>query len=278
MALVLRSAIGSDVGRERAGNQDAGAAGPRLLVVADGMGGHAHGELASSLTVAALVDMDDRLPDDLADVDLPTALAAALADAARRLDAGARRDPTSRGMGTTAVALLLDDTRLGVLHIGDSRIYRLRDGVLTQITHDHTVVQALVDEGRITPEEAARHPRRSVLLRALQAGHDPDPEVWLDSAIAGDRYLLCSDGVTAVLPDALLHELLAADREPADVVRDIINLANEGGGPDNITCIVARVVEGSADTTGKDTADTADTAGDRARVLAGAAAAEPEAV
>ncbi|GEL23635.1 protein phosphatase [Pseudonocardia sulfidoxydans NBRC 16205] len=248
MPLALRFAIGSDVGRRRSGNQDSALAGKRLLVVADGMGGHAHGELASSLTVAAFAAMDEALPDDLRELDLTGALVEGIEDAANRLDAGARRDPGSRGMGTTVVALLFDDARIGILHIGDSRIYRLRDGRLTRITHDHTVVQALVDEGRITPEEAAMHPRRSVLLRALQAGNDPDPEVWDDTAVLGDRYLLCSDGATAVLDDELLHQLLSGgDRTPADVVDAVIALANEGGGPDNITCIVADAVEGDDD-------------------------------
>lgn len=276
MSLALQYAIGSDVGRKRAGNQDSAVAGRRLLAVADGMGGHAHGELASSLTVAALADMEAALPADLSGTDLTAALSGSIDDAARRLDAGAQRDPGSRGMGTTVVAMLFDGARFGVLHIGDSRIYRVRDGALAQLTHDHTVVQALVDEGRITAEEAAVHPRRSVLLRALQAGHDPDPEVWNDSAVDGDRYFLCSDGVTAVLPDALLAELLSPTRLLADVVDDVISLANEGGGPDNITCVVADVATAGAEADGG--ADTPDTADEPALVFAGAAAEQQESV
>ncbi|MFC5996527.1 PP2C family protein-serine/threonine phosphatase, partial [Pseudonocardia hispaniensis] len=242
MALALRAAIGSDVGRQRARNQDSAAAGQRLVSVADGMGGHAHGELASALTVAALSDLDDALPADLHEVDLAAALYDGLVDAAQRLDERASRDPALRGMGTTAVALLLDDTRLGVLHIGDSRIYRLRGGDLCRLTHDHTVVQALVDEGRLTAEEAMRHPRRSVLLRALQAGHDPDPDVWMIDAAPGDRYLLCSDGVTAVLTDDTVREVLADIDDRGEAVARLIALANEAGGPDNITCVVVDVV------------------------------------
>lgn len=218
----------------------------RLLAVADGMGGHAHGEVASGLTIAALADLDDRLPTELHDVDLGAALADGVADAAHRLDERAVREPELRGMGTTAVALLLDDTRLAVLHIGDSRSYLLRDGTLEQITHDHTVVQAMVEDGRITAEEARTHPRRSVLLRALQTGHAPEPDVCVRQAAAGDRYLLCSDGVTEVLSDDVLSAVLAADHDPETVVRRLIDLANEGGGPDNITCVVADVVEGAA--------------------------------
>ncbi|MHA6793166.1 PP2C family protein-serine/threonine phosphatase [Pseudonocardia bannensis] len=262
MPLGLRSAIGSDVGRRRAANQDAGAISDRLLAIADGMGGHAHGEVASALTIAALADLDDRLPADLHDVDLPAVLAEGLAEAARRLDERADRESDLRGMGTTAIALLFDGTRLGVLHLGDSRIYLLRDGVLEQITKDHTVVQALVDEGRITPAEAATHPRRSVLLRALQAGHDPEPDLWVREALAGDRYLLCSDGVTAVLPDAAVREVLAGDPDPEVVVARLIALANEGGGPDNITCVVADVIDGPVP--------------EQPRVLVGAAAPVPQ--
>jgi protein phosphatase len=274
MPSALRFAIGSDVGRRRSGNQDSGLAGRRLLVVADGMGGHAHGELASSLTVAAFSEMDEQLGPDLSEVDLAAALTTGVSVAARLLDEGARRDPGSRGMGTTVVALLFDDTRLGILHIGDSRVYRLRGDEFTRVTHDHTVVQALVDEGRITPEEAAVHPRRSVLLRALQAGNDPVPEVWVDDVAPGDRYLLCSDGATAVLDDDTLRELVARDRDPDAVVSAVIELANEGGGPDNITCIVADVVE----VPDADGGAGSDGSGDNGHVLVGAAAEAAEAV
>jgi PPM family protein phosphatase len=249
MALGLRSAIGSDVGRRRTANEDSGAAGDRLLVVADGMGGHAHGELASALTVAAMLELDKRLPQDLSEVDLLGELASAVDEASERLAEHARTEPDTQGMGTTVVALVFDGARLGLAHVGDSRIYRCRRGELRQLTHDHTMVQQLVDEGQITPEEALVHPRRSVLMRALSTEHPVEADLEFLEPEQGDRYLLCSDGVTAVLPDKAIEDLMAAPTGPEVVVEQLITLANEGGGPDNITCIVADVVDaGEAET------------------------------
>ncbi|TCK25531.1 PP2C family protein-serine/threonine phosphatase [Pseudonocardia endophytica] len=242
MVLGLRSAIGSDVGRRRTSNQDSGATTSRMLVVADGMGGHAHGEIASSVTVAALAELDARLPQDLVGVDLAAEMSGALVDATDRLGQWAAHDPDTRGMGTTVVTLLLSGEHLALAHIGDSRIYLLRDGVLTQMTHDHTMVQQLVDEGQITPEEALSHPRRSVLMRALSTDHPPEPDLDRIEIRAGDRFLLCSDGVTAVLDDDALLEHVGSG-EPDDVVARLIETANERGGPDNITAVVADVVE-----------------------------------
>lgn len=243
MVLGLRSAIKSDVGRRRTSNQDSGATTGRLLIVADGMGGHAHGEIASATTVSAFIEMEARLPQDLADLDLAAELTAALEDATDRLARRAGEDPETRGMGTTVVSLLLTGDQLVLAHIGDSRIYRLRDGELTQLTHDHTMVQQLVDQGQITAEEAAHHPRRSVLMRALSTDHVPEPDLDRIDIAEGDRFLLCSDGVTAVLDHAALVRELAADSEPDAVVERLVELANEGGGPDNITAIVADVLE-----------------------------------
>ncbi|GAA4550571.1 hypothetical protein GCM10023175_40910 [Pseudonocardia xishanensis] len=243
MALGLRSAIGSDVGRRRTANEDSGAAGDRLLVVADGMGGHAHGELASALTVAAMLEMDERLPADTSELDLLAELTAAVDDASAKLAAHAQQEPDTQGMGTTVVALLFDGERLALAHVGDSRIYLCRGGTLTQITHDHTMVQQLVDEGQITPEEALVHPRRSVLMRALSTDHPVEADLAFLDLQPGDRYLLCSDGVTAVLPDQAILDLMAAPTGPEVVVEKLITFANEGGGPDNITAVVADVVD-----------------------------------
>ena len=143
------------------------------------------------------------------------------------------------------VALLIDGTRVGVGHIGDSRAYLLRDGELHQITHDHTLVQSLIDEGRLTVDEAADHPRRSVLVRTLQEGSPAEPDLFTVEGRIGDRFLVCSDGVTAVLDDDEIHEVLSDVAEAADAVDRLIALANEGGGPDNITCVVADLVEGT---------------------------------
>lgn len=244
MSAMLRSAAGSDVGRRRPMNQDSAAATPRLLAVADGMGGHAHGEVASAVTVTALIDLDKRLRDTaLAEIDLLAELTAAVADAGERLTALAQRDPELRGTGTTVVAFLVDGTRIGVVHIGDSRAYLLRGAQLHQLTRDHTLVQTLVDEGRITLEEAAVHPRRSWLIRTLQEATPVEPDLFPLEGQLGDRYLICSDGVTAVLDDAEIREVLGSCAEPASAVGRLIELANAGGGPDNITCVVADLVD-----------------------------------
>ncbi|MDN5917078.1 MAG: protein phosphatase 2C domain-containing protein [Pseudonocardia sp.] len=243
MVLGLRSAIGSDVGRRRTSNQDSGATTGRLLVVADGMGGHAHGEVASAVTVSALTELDARLPRDLTDVDLAEEMSNALVAATDNLEQQALADPEMRGMGTTVVSLLLTGEHLALAHIGDSRIYRLRSGTLEQLTHDHTMVQQLVDEGQITAEEALVHPRRSVLMRALSTDHEPEPDLDRIPIEPGDRFLLCSDGVTAVLGDDALHAALGSEDDPSAVVSRLIELSNEGGGPDNITAVVADVVE-----------------------------------
>jgi serine/threonine protein phosphatase PrpC len=248
MSPTLRSAAGSDVGRRRSMNQDSAATSSRLLAVADGMGGHAHGEVASAVAVAALLDLDARLRDvDLGGVDLLAALGEAIADAAARLTELSEQNPELRGTGTTVVAFLVDGARIGVAHIGDSRAYLLRDGELHRLTRDHTLVQSLLDEGRISQEEAATHPRRSWLIRTLQEGTPAEPDLFPLEGQVGDRYLVCSDGVTAVLDDAHIREVLDAIAEPADVVAQLIALANEGGGPDNITCVVADLVEGAAE-------------------------------
>ncbi|OLT20322.1 protein phosphatase [Pseudonocardia sp. CNS-139] len=248
MSPTLRSAAGSDVGRRRPINQDSAVTSPRLLAVADGMGGHAHGEVASSVAVAALLDMDARLRGtELSGVDLLSTLHEAIDAAGARLTELGHQEPELRGTGTTVVAFLVDGLRIGVLHIGDSRAYLLRDGELHRLTHDHTLVQSLVDEGRISEAEAATHPRRSWLVKTLQDGSTPEPDLFMLEGAAGDRYLICSDGVTAVLDDTAIHDVLAGAGAPSDAVVRLIELANEGGGPDNITCVVTDFVEDAED-------------------------------
>jgi protein phosphatase len=246
MRPTLRSAVGSDVGRRRENNQDSAVTSPRLLAVADGMGGHAHGEVASAVAISALLDLDTRLRGvDLSGTDLLAALREAIEDAAARLTELAQQNPDLRGTGTTVVALVVDGTRIGALHLGDSRAYLLRDGRLQRLTRDHTLVQSLVDEGRISEAEAASHPRRSWLVKTLQDSSAPEPDLFHVDGLPGDRFLICSDGVTAVLEDAQLQEILAGVAEPEAAVAELIARANAGGGPDNITCIVADLVEGA---------------------------------
>ncbi|WP_086826202.1 PP2C family serine/threonine-protein phosphatase [Allokutzneria sp. NRRL B-24872] len=240
----LRVAIGSDPGPHRAENEDSALFGRSLLAVADGMGGHVHGEVASSATIGALVDLDTWTEGvDLRERDTLGLVRDGVAEAARRLDVLADADPELRGMGTTVTALLWDGSGFAVAHVGDSRAYVLRDGLLGQITHDHTMVQSLVDAGRLTAEEAERHPRRSVLMRTLQAGNAFEPDLFRVDAHVGDRFLLCSDGLTDVVGDHAVREALASAAEPAEAVHWLITLAVRAGGPDNITCVVADVVQ-----------------------------------
>lgn len=248
MSPTLRSAAGSDVGRRRPMNQDSAATTPRLLTVADGMGGHAHGEVASTVAVRTLLDLDARLSTaDLARTDLVAELGSAIGDAADRLTALAQDNPELRGTGTTVVAFLVSGAQIGVAHIGDSRAYLLRDDELHRLTRDHTMVQAMVDEGRLSEAEAAIHPRRSWLIRTLQEDTAAEPDLFLLDGRSGDRYLICSDGVTAVLGDAEIRDVLGAVPERAAAVARLIELANAGGGPDNITCVVADLIDEPAD-------------------------------
>ncbi|MGC5009878.1 PP2C family protein-serine/threonine phosphatase [Streptosporangium sp. DT93] len=239
MTIALRYAARSDVGLLREGNEDSAYASGRLLAVADGMGGHAHGEVASSVAIAAMSSLDA----DAQGGDLLGAIEAAVRDANRRLHEMVGRDPSLKGMGTTLTAMLWSGTRVALVHVGDSRAYLLRAGELYQITHDHTLVQSLVDDGRITQDEAATHPQRSILLRALDGSGEVDPDLSLREAQLGDRYLLCSDGLSGVVSAETLHHTLSTIEDPEGVVRTLIDLANRGGGPDNITCVVADVLE-----------------------------------
>jgi protein phosphatase len=146
----------------------------------------------------------------------------------------------SDDIGTTLTALLWTGSRLALVHIGDSRAYLLRDGELFRITHDHTTVQSMVDEGRLTAEEARSHPQRALLAKALTTA---EPELRLHDAHPGDRYLLCSDGLYGVVPERRVHGLLASPASPDETVRALVGAANAAGGPDNVSCVVADVVE-----------------------------------
>src|SRR5580698_1992378 len=239
MTLELRYAVRSDVGLLREGNEDSAYAGPRLLAVADGMGGHAAGEVASALTIASMAELDaEQVSGDMLKV-----LAMAVAMANARLQEKIIANPAVEGMGTTLTALLWSDGHAAICHIGDSRGYLLREGELYQITHDHTLVQSLVDEGRISADDVSTHPQRSLLLRALDGRSIAEPDLSVHEAQPGDRYLLCSDGLSGVVSDETLRDTLASIAEPEAVTRQLIELALLGGGPDNITCIVADVID-----------------------------------
>ena len=241
MSIALRYAARSDIGLVRSNNQDSAYAGPHLLVVADGMGGHAGGDVASSVAVAALAPLDGEShgPDDALD-ELERALEAARDEIVARTHS----DPDLTGMGTTVTAILRAGNKLAMVHLGDSRGYLLRDGALSQVTTDHTFVQHLVDIGRITPEEAEHHPQRSVVMRVLG---DFDPEVTPDLSVRearpGDRWLLCSDGLSGFVSADTIEETMATI-DDVDVCADrLVQLALRAGGGDNITVVLADVIE-----------------------------------
>ncbi|MGW6281942.1 PP2C family protein-serine/threonine phosphatase [Kribbella sp. NPDC055071] len=239
MTLSLDYAALSDVGRVRRNNEDSAYAGPHLLLLADGMGGAAAGEVASSAAVQVIRRLDTA---EISGDDMIEALAGAVHRANERLSELVEEDPEREGMGSTVTALMFDGQRLGLAHLGDSRAYRMRDGVLYQLSHDHTFVQSLVDEGRISQEEAFTHPHRNLILRVLDGRPDSDPDLEILDVRAGDRLMLCSDG----LPDYVSDEVIAASMAsgtPDSVVVELITHALEAGSNDNVTCVVADVVE-----------------------------------
>ncbi|MFG2947413.1 MerR family transcriptional regulator [Streptomyces adustus] len=249
--LELRYCAHSDRGRVRPANQDTAYAGSRLLAVADGFG--PAGGPAGRAAVGALKALDTaELPagsvlDLLEDAVRSAARAVHEVSSAEGTDAACETEGTdgtgtNDPTGTTLTALLWTGSRLALVHIGDSRAYLLRAGELFRITHDHTLVQSLLDEGRLTPEEAAVHPQRSLLLKALSGDASALPDLRLADALPGDRYLLCSDGLSGVLPDDRIRRLLSDRTDPDDVVRALVDAANEAGGPDNIGCVVADLV------------------------------------
>ena len=233
--LAIHYAAASDAGRRRAANQDSAYAGARLLAVADGMGGAGH--LASAAAIDALKPLETAPPTG----DLLNALEDAVRQAGAAVAGIVAGEPGRAGSGTTLTAMLWAGSRLALVHIGDTRAYLLRDGVLYQITHDHTVVQSLIDEGRLTPDEAVSHPQRALLLRALDGAGAP-ADLSMHDGRAGDRYLLCSDGVTAVLPEDRIRAVLTGAATPDQVVGELIEAANAAGGPDNIACAAADLV------------------------------------
>src|SRR5664279_3340602 len=236
MVLILRYAVRSDLGLVRGNNEDSVYAGPRLLAIADGMGGHAAGEVASKIVIGTMEPLDD----DRAPGDLIAAMRAAVLEANQRIADAVEQDKNLDGMGTTLTALRFAGSQVALVHVGDSRAYLLRGAVLSQITHDDTYVQYLVDSGKLTADEAKDHPRKSVILRALR-GAEVEPDVLIREARAGDRYLLCSDGLSDVVSTETIFETLriADTQECAD---RLVELALRSGGPDNVTVIVADVV------------------------------------
>ncbi|MEJ7634706.1 BofC C-terminal domain-containing protein [Aeromicrobium sp.] len=236
-ALTYRYVALTDTGLRRSANQDSGYASDRLLVIADGMGGAAAGDLASSEAMHIIRQLDRDL-----DVDALSALEDSVTRANARLGELIAADPAVEGMGTTLEAMLWDGEKFAVAHLGDSRAYRLRAGELKQISTDHTFVQSLVDEGKISPAEARVHPHRSLLLRAMLGRDDNAADLnWLQPML-GDRYLLCSDGLTDMVPDDIIRSSMTS--ETIDLAAtELVRLALEAGGYDNVTVVIAEFVE-----------------------------------
>ncbi|WP_022889137.1 PP2C family protein-serine/threonine phosphatase [Agromyces italicus] len=247
MPTVKASAAVSHVGRVRSNNQDSGYAGRRLFLVADGMGGHAGGDVASAIATRRIADADadyDSAPEAAA------ALEGALIAANRQLAETVSEHSELTGMGTTVSSMLHLGDRVVISHIGDSRIYLLRSGELSQISTDHTFVQRLVDAGRITAEEAMVHPRRSVLMRVLgDVEASPEIDQMVLDTRDGDRWMLCSDGLSGVVSFDEIHEFMSADVGAKQVADRLVKASLDGGAPDNVTVVLVDIGEPAAPAT-----------------------------
>jgi protein phosphatase len=227
----------SHPGRVRPDNEDFVFAGQNLVAVADGVGGSVHGEVASEVVIAAIAHLEETVYGSEPAQDLAEAAGYANERLLRAMD----ENPALRGMATTLSAVRLDGASLVVLHIGDSRAYRLRGGELGALTHDDSLVQGLVDAGAITADEARHHPARSVVLQALN-GEPVQPHITVFDAQPGDRLLVCSDGLTDYVEEPALAAVLAGNREPAACCAELVRATLEVGAPDNVSCVVADVV------------------------------------
>lgn len=231
----------TDVGRVRKGNEDAYLNEEPLFGVADGMGGHLGGEVASATAVEIITSGSSKeMPRDTG------ALAALVRNANAAVWDKGQRQPELKGMGTTCTLALIDDTTLHIAHVGDSRAYLLRDGTLQQITQDHTLVGRMVQEGRLAPEEAERHPQRSIITRALGADSNVEVDEVSMPIAEGDRILLCSDGLTSMVDADAIHDVLTREEDPEIASDRLVDLALDAGGEDNVTVVLVDMVEDSA--------------------------------
>jgi serine/threonine protein phosphatase PrpC len=236
----------SDIGKHRSSNQDSGYAGYQLYFVADGMGGHAGGDIASAIASQRIALTDARY--DSIDEAIET-IKSGILEANSMLAATVAEHPELEGMGTTFSGILVQGNQVLTAHIGDSRIYLVRDGAVKQLSTDHTFVQRLVEMGRITPEEALVHPRRSVLMRVLgDVVGEPEIDVALFDAVAGDRWMICSDGLSGVVPEELMSRILTSKISPSEAADLLVGEALEFGAPDNVTVVVADIVRSSVET------------------------------
>jgi protein phosphatase len=241
LAIKTVSFAASDIGRVRSSNQDSGYAGVNLFFVADGMGGHAGGDIASAIASQHISLADEPLSTS---AEAEQKLIDYIYQAKQKIDASVKQHPAITGMGTTLSAMMVTGTKVTIAHIGDSRIYLARDGVVKQITTDHTFVQRLVDTGRISEEEALVHPRRSVLMRVL-GDIEQFPEVDIDTyeTKPGDRWMACSDGLSGVVPDQLMKNILLSNVDIQEAGELLVGEALEFGAPDNVTVVLVDVID-----------------------------------
>ena len=240
MAIKTISYAASDIGKHRSSNQDSGYSGYQLFFVADGMGGHAGGDIASAITSQRVALTDSKY--DTVEEAIES-LKTGVIEANSMLTGTVVEHPELQGMGTTFSGLLVHGSQIITAHIGDSRIYRMRSGQVEQITKDHTFVQKLVDLGRITEEEALVHPRRSVLMRVLgDVQGDPELDIALYDALPGDRWMVCSDGLSGVVPDDVMANILASSVPTEEAAELLVGEALEHGAPDNVTVVITDIV------------------------------------
>lgn len=241
MAIRTSSFAASDIGRVRSSNQDSGYAGGNLFFVADGMGGHAGGDIASAITAQHVAQADSPLEGA---EQAEQKLIDLLWQANEKLSETVLIHPEIAGMGTTFSGIMINGTKVTIAHIGDSRVYLVRDGAVKQITSDHTFVQRLVDTGRITEEEALIHPRRSVLMRVLgDVEQFPEVDVETFETKPGDRWLVCTDGLSGVVPLAIMKRILLSELTTREATELLLGEALEFGAPDNVTVVLVDVVD-----------------------------------
>ena len=247
MRLQFNAIAQSDLGLVRDGNEDSALISANLIAVADGMGGHAGGEVASAIAINTLQQLLPVINDPAIDLDSRADL---FLNISYEVDAEilrvSKEKPELSGMGTTLTALSLSDNQVDLLHIGDSRCYRFRDNKLEKLSYDHTVMQELLDQGRLTPEEVFDHPQRSLLTQALMGDSGIDPVLMSYEVKAGDKFLLCSDGLTNVLSELEIIKTIKATAEDK-LLAELIKETKTKGAPDNITIVWASIAESDSD-------------------------------
>ncbi|NHI19522.1 PP2C family protein-serine/threonine phosphatase [Phycicoccus endophyticus] len=247
-SVVVRAGSATDVGRVREHNEDSVVVGARVFAVADGMGGHAAGEVASQLVAEALAGLEQRLPAGPEDV------TEALHEANRRVLQAQQGRPELRGMGTTATGLVVagapDEEGWVVFNVGDSRVYRVADAQIRQVSRDHSEVRELLEAGLLAPEDVATHPLRNVITRSLGTDPAPDPDIWELPVTPGERFVVCSDGLSNELDDGQILELATEHPDPQRAAEELVDAAVRAGGRDNVSVVVVAVEHGPGEAPG----------------------------